>query len=34
MLGEDGNVIGVGEYVCVLMCWDWYVVHENNEKGQ
>ena len=32
-VGEDGDVVGVGEYSCVWMCWDWYVVHEEFEKG-
>ena len=32
VLREDGNVIGVGEYVCVWVCWNGYLVHEKVGK--
>ena len=33
VLREDGNVIGVGEFECIWIKLDVYVVHENVEKG-
>ena len=32
VLREDGNVIGVGEYVCVWVCWNGYLVLEKVGK--
>ena len=34
MLEEDGDVVGIGEYVCVWMYFDWYVVHEEADKDR